>query len=70
MRPRNGMKPIHPGEILREEFLRPLDMEDRARDRAAKAVLSGCRSSVGIGVLPVVRHPPSDALVAASTRSR
>ncbi len=26
MRPRNGMRPIHPGEILREEFLAPLDM--------------------------------------------
>ncbi len=23
---RNGMRPIHPGEILREEFLGPLDM--------------------------------------------
>ena len=22
---RNGMRPIHPGEILREEFLRPLN---------------------------------------------
>ncbi len=26
MRPRNGMRPIHPGEILREEFLAPLHM--------------------------------------------
>lgn len=25
-RPRNGMRPIHPGEILREEFLVPLGM--------------------------------------------
>src|SRR5690242_18424924 len=24
--PKNGMRPIHPGEILREEFLRELDM--------------------------------------------
>lgn len=23
---RNGMRPIHPGEILREEYLLPLDM--------------------------------------------
>jgi addiction module HigA family antidote len=26
MKPKNGMRPIHPGEILREEFLVPLDM--------------------------------------------
>ncbi len=24
--PKNGMRPIHPGEVLREEFLVPLDM--------------------------------------------
>jgi len=27
---RNGMRPIHPGEILREEFLEPLDMSVNA----------------------------------------
>ena len=27
---RNGMRPIHPGEILREEFLSPLDMSVNA----------------------------------------
>lgn len=26
MKPKNGMRPIHPGEILKEEFLVPLDM--------------------------------------------
>jgi addiction module HigA family antidote len=26
MKPKNGMRPIHPGEILREEFLVPLNM--------------------------------------------
>ena len=26
MSPKNGMRPIHPGEILDEEFLKPLDM--------------------------------------------
>jgi addiction module HigA family antidote len=29
MKPKNGMRPIHPGEILHEEFLRPLDMSAR-----------------------------------------
>jgi addiction module HigA family antidote len=28
--PKNGMRPIHPGEILREEFLKPLDMSANA----------------------------------------
>jgi addiction module HigA family antidote len=27
---KRNMRPIHPGEILREEFLRPLDMSDNA----------------------------------------
>jgi addiction module HigA family antidote len=27
---RNGMRPIHPGEILREDFLAPLDMSVNA----------------------------------------
>jgi antitoxin HigA-1 len=26
----NGMRPIHPGEVLREDFLRPLDMSANA----------------------------------------
>jgi hypothetical protein len=29
MKPKNGMRPIHPGEILHEEFLEPLDMSAR-----------------------------------------
>ena len=28
--PKNNMRPIHPGEILREEFLLPLDMSANA----------------------------------------
>lgn len=26
MTPKNGLRPIHPGEILREEYLKPLNM--------------------------------------------
>jgi hypothetical protein len=29
----NGMRPIHPGEILREEFLEPLDITSAALAR-------------------------------------
>lgn len=28
--PRNGMRPVHPGEILREEYLEPLGMSANA----------------------------------------
>jgi addiction module HigA family antidote len=31
---RNGMRPIHPGEILNEEFLLPLGMSERALAQA------------------------------------
>ena len=28
--PKNGMRPVHPGEILREEFLLPMDISAKA----------------------------------------
>jgi len=28
--PRNGMRPIHPGEVLREDYLKPLGMSANA----------------------------------------
>lgn len=31
---KNGMRPIHPGEILREDFLAPLDMSPHALSKA------------------------------------
>jgi addiction module HigA family antidote len=31
---KNGMRPIHPGEILREDFLKPLGMSANALARA------------------------------------
>ena len=30
----NGMRPVHPGEILREDFLRPLGMTAHALSKA------------------------------------
>jgi addiction module HigA family antidote len=36
MNPKNRMRPIHPGEILREEFLVPLGMSAHALARALK----------------------------------
>lgn len=35
MKPKNGMRPIHPGEVLREEFLLPMDM---SANRLAQAI--------------------------------
>ena len=34
---RNRMRPIHPGEILREEFLMPLQMSAHALSQAIRA---------------------------------
>jgi addiction module HigA family antidote len=31
---KNGMRPIHPGEILREDFLKPLEMSPNALSKA------------------------------------
>ena len=28
--PKNGMRPVHPGEVLREDFLKPLSMSANA----------------------------------------
>jgi antitoxin HigA-1 len=35
MNPKNRMRPIHPGEVLREEFLLPLDLSS---NRLAQAI--------------------------------
>lgn len=34
-KPKNAMRPIHPGEVLREEFLAPLEM---SANRLAQAI--------------------------------
>jgi addiction module HigA family antidote len=31
---KNGMRPVHPGEVLREDFLKPLGMSANALSRA------------------------------------
>ncbi|HGG60049.1 MAG TPA: addiction module antidote protein, HigA family [Gammaproteobacteria bacterium] len=33
---KNGMRPVHPGEILREDYLNPLDMSVNALARALR----------------------------------
>jgi plasmid maintenance system antidote protein VapI len=37
----NGMRPVHPGEVLREDFLKPLDMSANALAKAAKVKCHG-----------------------------
>ena len=34
MRIKNGMRPVHPGEVLREDFLRPVGMTANALAKA------------------------------------
>jgi addiction module HigA family antidote len=40
MNPMNGMRPIHPGEVLREEFLAPLAMSANALSQALRVPAS------------------------------
>ncbi|WP_236078024.1 HigA family addiction module antitoxin [Paraburkholderia nemoris] len=39
-RPKNGMRPVHPGEVLREDFLVPLNMTPNSLASALRAALS------------------------------
>ena len=36
MAPKNGMRPVHPGEILKEEYLRPLNLTPNALAKALR----------------------------------
>jgi addiction module HigA family antidote len=38
--PKNGMRPVHPGEILREDYLKPLDISANALATALKVPAS------------------------------
>jgi antitoxin HigA-1 len=38
--PKNGMRPVHPGEILREDYLKPRDMSANALATALKVPAS------------------------------
>ncbi len=38
--PKNGMRPVHPGEVLREDYLKPLGMTANALSVALKVPAS------------------------------
>jgi antitoxin HigA-1 len=38
--PKNGMRPVHPGEVLREDYLKPLEMSAAALATALKVPAS------------------------------
>ncbi len=38
--PKNGMRPVHPGEVLREDYLKPLGMSANALSVALKVPAS------------------------------
>ena len=44
--PANCMRPVHPGEILREEYLKPMDMSANALAKALKVPASRINDSV------------------------
>lgn len=43
--PINGMRPIHPGEILREDYLKPLGMSAHALAIALRVPPAGSTTS-------------------------
>lgn len=62
MKPTNGMRPIHPGEVLREEFLVPLHLSASAFSRAihvppnrVTAILGGARAVTADTALRLAR---------------
>ena len=38
--PKNGLRPVHPGEVLREDYLKPLNMSANALATALKVPAS------------------------------
>ncbi len=38
--PKNGLRPIHPGEVLREDYLKPLGLSANALSQALKVPAS------------------------------
>ena len=38
--PKNGMRPVHPGEVLREEYLKPLGLSANALAKALRVPAS------------------------------
>ena len=38
--PKNGMRPVHPGEVLREDYLKPLGMSANALAKALRVPAS------------------------------
>jgi len=38
--PKNGLRPVHPGEVLREDYLKPLGMSANALSQALKVPAS------------------------------
>lgn len=65
---KNGMRPVHPGEVLREEYLLPLGMSARALAIALRVppprisdILRGRRSVTADTALRLARHFGGDA---------
>lgn len=43
---KNGMRPVHPGEVLQEDYLKPLDMSVNALSKALHVSYSRLREIV------------------------
>lgn len=70
MNPVNEMRPIHPGEVLREEFLVPLGMSAHVLALGLEAPAPRINDIGGSGApLPQIRHSEWPAISAALRNS-
>lgn len=45
----NGMRPVHPGEVLREDYLKPMDLSANAPERRGVSADTAVRPSCFFG---------------------
>ncbi len=48
--PKNGLRPVHPGEILREDYLKPLGISANALAQSLKVPASRVNDINGVAV--------------------
>lgn len=53
MGPKNGMRPVHPGEILKEDFLKPAGLSVNALAKALHVPTPRINDIVLVGVMTV-----------------
>lgn len=66
---KNGMRPVHPGEVLREDYLKPLHMSANALARHLLVPLPASMTSCSNGAASRLIRPCGSATISAVMRS-